>query len=437
MRRAAVSILVLSLVLAGCAGTAPDTAPEDQPRTAPGQNTTPTGPNGTASPETGDRPADALPAGPAPGTVGSPEQVLWRGSLERTGYVPNETVPDFIEIEHRLTGFNTGEHTAAKGSAVIVNGTILVGADTGTLYRVTMNGTVLWETDLSDATRGIHGTPAVMNGTAYIGAYDGVLYAVDLDTGEPLWETSLGDAIGGSPLVHEGLVYISVETHAPSGRIAAVDAATGELAWMDKRITHHPHSSPAIDPARGLVVVGANDGVLYAWDLTARELAWRYETDGAIKGPITIHDGLAIAGSWDHRVHAVHLANGTAAWTYETDDKVMSGAAVDPGTGTVYIGSHDGTLRALDIADGSLVWTYETGRMIVSSPTVAGDTIVVGSHDEQVHAVNRSTGERVWEMTLFGWASASPAVHDGRVVMLDRADRTPGSLWILGPTGPG
>jgi outer membrane protein assembly factor BamB len=351
-------------------------------------------------------------------------------------------VPESAAVDWRLPAVNTGDHTAAKASPVRApTGDIVVPGDTGELRAVTPEGTVGWTAEATDAGRGIHGTPAIANGAVYVGAYDGALSAFDLGTGDRYWRTNLGDAIGSSPAYHDGTVYVAVEYYEPSGAVFAVDAITGEIRWVDDRPTDHPHSTIAVDRDAGRLVVGANDGRLYAWPYPGLEFAWSFPTGRPIKGPVATHDGAAFFGSWDDRVYRVALADGAEEWAVETGASVMSGPAVEAGTGTVYVGSHDTRLYALDAATGDERWTFDTGGRLIGCPTVAGDRVLVGSYDGRLYAVGKRSGEAVWRVDCEGRVTGTPLPADGAVYVTERAsasylesgDGPTGALYRIGP----
>ncbi len=411
MRPAATLVLCLALLLTGCTSVLPG-----QPSSTSGE---------AAASRSGSSAED--PARYAP----EEDTVTWRGGVHRIGYQPNETAPEAITLAWSLPGINKGTHTAAKSSPLYVDGSWLVPGDTGILYRVSHAGEVLWAAASWPSNNGFHGTPVVHNGTVYLGAYDGALYAFELETGEELWRTRLGGSIGASPLYHEGLIYMAVETPEPSGHVSIVDAQTGEELWRDERITDHPHSSIALDPEADRFVVGANDGLLYAWNTSTRELAWTFETDEPIKGPVAVYAGSAYAGSWDDHVYRVELATGELVWAYETDGNVMGGVAIDPATGILYVGSFDDTVYALDAGTGELVWRRGTGGSVLSSPVIAGDTVLVGSYDEHLYAFNATTGAMVWRYEANGRVSSSAGVGGGQIAFTERADERPGRLYVL------
>ena len=371
-------------------------------------------------------------SGDAAGADGLAEEATaqFRVNLGRHGY-REVTAPDAVERDWTLDDVNPGEHTAAKASAVPTpSGDVVLAGDSGLVYRVSPDGEVRWRAATDPSVRGIHGTPAVANGTVYVGAYEGTLYAFDLETGIREWKANLGDAIGSSPLYHRGRVFIAVEYYTPSGSLFAVDAASGDVAWEDDRITDHPHSSPAIDEATGTLVVGSNDGYLYAWDYPALEFAWRFETGAAIKGPVATYDGAAFVGSWDHHVYRVDLESGEEEWAFEADDMVMSGPGVDTARDTVYVGSHDDNLYAVDADTGEAEWTFGTDGWLIGCPAVTEGSVLVGSYDGNCYCVEKTNGEERWRAAGNGWVTSTPLVHDGAVYFTDRATgERAGSLY--------
>jgi len=357
----------------------------------------------------------------------------WRAGPQRMGDRPCVDVPEEVELDFRLPGVNKGDHTAAKASAVPVNGSWVVPGDTGSLHRISSAGTVLWSASTHPSGFGIHGTPAIDDGSAYVGAYDGALYAFDLDSGDLQWRTVLGGSIGSSPVVVGDRVFVSVETREPSGLVSVVNASTGEEVFRDERVTNHPHSSIAVSEDADRYVVGDNDGILYAWNLSTNAFAWSFETDGAMKGPIAVHDGAAFFGSWDDRVYRVDLADGSKTWSFETGANVMGGVGIDPRSGVVFAPSFDDNLYALDAADGALHWRSPLGGSVLSSPTIADGLVLVGSYDEHLYALDATDGSRVWSYQAQGAVTSSPAVAEDRVAFSERADERPGRLYVLEP----
>lgn len=368
----------------------------------------------------------------------------FRGGPQRRGVFPEAAIPRTPAVEWVVPRINTGEHTAAKASPVPTPaGDLVVPGDTGDLRRLTTDGDLVWQVSVEPASRGIHGTPAIANGTVYIGAYDGAFYAFDLETGERVWRRRLGHAIGSSPAYHDGTLYIAVEYIGPDGAIFALDPVTGRTDWVDRRPIDHPHSSCAIDPSAGRLVVGANDGTLYGWTYPGLDFRWSFPTGRPIKGPIATANGSAFFGSWDRTAYRVDLETGQQEWAVDMDGLVMTGPSVEPATDTVYVGSHDNRLYALELETGEVRWRFGTDGSLIGCPTVTRDHVLVGSYDGRCYAVRKDSGEERWSVAANGRVTSTPLVVDGAVYFTDRASRNylrtgegpTGSLYKVGSAG--
>lgn len=357
----------------------------------------------------------------------------FRGGLRRRGYYPDAPTPDQYGVGWRVRGINKGDHTAAKSSVVpLPSGDLVVPGDTGNVYRFTPEGEFVWAAPTNPSTYGIHGTPAVANGAVYVGAYDGATYAFDAETGDRIWRTKLGDAIGSSPAYHDGEVYVAVEYFDPDGKLFALDARTGEVLREATEPRSHPHSTPAIDPDAGKLVVGANDNNVYCWDWPELEHAWTFTTGNEIKGPVAIHDGAAYFGSWDKYVYRVDLETGEQDWFYRTNDWVMSGPSIDPELGRMYVGSHDDYVHAVELRNGTRAWRQSVGGWVIGCPAVFGDAVLCGSVGERVEAIDRRTGEQLWHYPTVGWATSTPRLVGDGIYFADMAtEERVGSLYKL------
>ncbi|WP_254272390.1 PQQ-binding-like beta-propeller repeat protein [Haloarcula marina] len=356
----------------------------------------------------------------------------FRNGLLNRGYT-DRPIPTSVEKAWELPT-NRGDHTAAKGSPVLApTGDLVVADDTGRIRAVSTDGEVQWATTITQAGRGSHGTAAIANETAYIGTYDGVLSAVDVETGQRRWRTDLGDAIGASPTYYNGVLYVAVEHAAPSGSVAAVDAATGSVQWRDTRPTNHPHSTVALDRENGHLLFGSNDGHVYAWTFPELERSWTYDTGGDVKAPIAVADGLAVVPSWAGTVTALHVADGSMEWEFEADADLMCAPAVDGGT--VYVGSHDDNVYAIDLATGEEQWRFDTGGWVIGSVVATPEHALVGSYNATLYALDRKSGEVAWAVDNRGHVTSAPLVTEDAVYYTERAvdgaaDR-PGRLYKL------
>jgi len=100
--------------------------------------------------------------------------VMFRYDATNTGTAAEETGPT-AAVTERWT-FGTGD--AVKSSPAVVDGTVYVGSDGGSVYALdAADGTEQWSTKFEMAS--VDSSPAVVDGTVYVGSDDGTVYALD------------------------------------------------------------------------------------------------------------------------------------------------------------------------------------------------------------------------------------------------------------------
>ncbi len=145
-----------------------------------------------------------------------------------------------------------------------------------------------WE---SDSNIGTEATPLVVDGVMYTSSTWNILHAIDAATGEELWRYdpqldrdwirySCCGAANRGPALWNGRVYLGLI----DGRLIAVDAATGELAWevqtTDRTKPYSITGAPRV--VKGKVIIGNGGaefgvrGYVSAYDAETGEQAWRF-----------------------------------------------------------------------------------------------------------------------------------------------------------------
>ena len=276
------------------------------------------------------------------------------------------------------------------------------------------------------------------------------IHALDLNTGEPLWRTSLvpedeDTAFGG------GLAYKDDTLYATSGvgKVYAIDAASGNNRWTVDLITPI-RSGPLVTDSALIVtdilgkitalsfsgdvlwsleaplnittILGANtpaateqgiyairpNGVLVAVLPTGQE-AWRYDvglqgTTGRLLDTISdsrallvIDDNLLIASSWADRTVALDPATGRVRW------QIPIGGAATPFVTTdhIFLVTKDGVLRALERETGYQIWSTELDGLLLDKrakilnwfgPIAAGGKLLLGSNGGEILFVDPTNG---------------------------------------------
>jgi outer membrane protein assembly factor BamB len=86
---------------------------------------------------------------------------------------------------------------------------------------------VAWSTLTGGA---VGSSPAIANGIVYVGSDDGALYALDASTGQMVWKTITSGPVTSSATVLDGVVHVGNGCLAGgTGCISALDAATGQV----------------------------------------------------------------------------------------------------------------------------------------------------------------------------------------------------------------
>ena len=279
------------------------------------------------------------------------------------------------------------------------------------------DGRVLW----ADATPGanvLHGqwsSPAYaeIGGVpqAIFGGGDGWVYAFDArgenGRAKKLWEFdcnpkeakySLGgradrNHIIGTPVVHDGLVYVAVGEDPEHGE------GVGHLWCIDPTKRGDVSSELAVslkDPTM-LLPRRREQAVIKEQGEVARPnpnsaAIWHYfgfDADGNGKldfeetmhrtcGTVVIKDGLLFVADFSGLFHCVDLKTGKPHWTH--DMLAASWGSPLVADGKVYIGDEDGDISIFTLSkEKDLIAEVNMGNSVYSTPIVAGDTLYIAN----------------------------------------------------------
>ena len=263
-----------------------------------------------------------------------------------------------------------------------------------------------------DGQLGVTGQPTVRDGTVYFGNWAWSATAVDLETGEVVWQTPVAaDAsvtLDAAALVTDERVYLPDA----DGKLYALDRETGQVRWTAALDTHPDariFSTPVLAPG-GIIVIGVASSEL------RRDLG-----DFTFRGSIVGIDAETGEELWRRPVSEGADGAGVSVWSSASIDEERGLAYI--GTGQAYeppAGPLSDSLLALHYDTGELewhrqftvgdVWTYFSpppkgpDADMGATPTLfaVGDRDVVGVGDKAgtFDVVDRDTGETVWAKEL-------------------------------------
>ncbi len=153
----------------------------------------------------------------------------------------------------------------------------------GAVFGFSRAGEVLWQKDLEvwDAPCPLGERVLVCTGEA--------LHCLDAATGDEVWSFrpcgEEGHWIYGSPLVHEGRVYLGDR----QGQLHCLQAENGEKVWC---VPVSPGEDVNSTPMafEGLVLVASNSGLLMALQAATGKTAWKATLDGPCADTLRLYD---------------------------------------------------------------------------------------------------------------------------------------------------
>ena len=179
-------------------------------------------------------------------------------------------------------------------------------------------------------------------------------------------------------------------------------------------------SSPAV--VDGVVYFGSDDTYLHAVDAKTGKERWKFKTDDFIEAAVLVQDGRAYVGSEDLFLYAVDTTTGKLLWKRETGDKILGSAnhvRTADGRPRIVVGSYDANLYCFDAVTGDELWKYQTADRLNGTPAIIDDKIVFGGCDCILHVVSATTGEPIEQVELGpeSYVAASVALADGKVYL--------------------
>lgn len=281
----------------------------------------------------------------------------------------------------------------------------------------------------------VYSPPAVdpTTGRIYFGSTDKQIYALDA-RGLFLWSFATGDNIAAQPLLidlhgDDRLLVVGGE----DGFIYALDAAEGTLRW--RRALGASVAAAAVayrSSETTLVVVGNDNGDVVALDARTGEPVWTYAAPGAVVGALRAAQGQLFVAAQSGEVMALDAVNGTMRWQAETDTAIVHAPAI--GQDLVAIVDSSGVLSVYDPTDGALRWRES------STYTAAPHVLFLPGIGETLLAVDRTGGLTLFaaDGTVLGrWATSTlvaPQETANRYSFTYAPTLGGGALWAISDT---
>lgn len=270
--------------------------------------------------------------------------------------------------------------------------------------------TQAWSTELG----GTVGYPLIADGRVFVtvahaSGYGNDVEALSLATGERLWgPTSIGGTYWTGSIAYDAGRVFAINY---DGKLTALDAATGAVAWSRQLAGQYAFTSPptAVD---GTVYVGGagSGGTLYAVDEASGSTEWTAAVaNGDDSSPAVDDSGVYVSYACE-QAYRFDLA-GSMIWHHDTDCEGGGGRTPVLYDGRLYIRDDAGKPPAvLDGATGAQTATYAAG------PAPAFDGRHMAAVSGGVLSVSDvSTGDPIWH-TAGGDYTTAPLIANGYVI---------------------
>lgn len=185
-------------------------------------------------------------------------------------------------------------------------------------------------------------------------------------------------------------------------------------------------STPAV--ARGLVVVGTEDGDLHAIHAETGKKAWttlvgpRIAGQGIVVCSPLILDGIVYIGNKAGILSAVRLDTGDIVWQHRCEGKqpeIYSSPRGDR-RGIVFgvVDGNSGRVVCLDPEGGAVKWSTPARREIGASPAFLGDSVYIPAKDRILYELDYGSGRVLREIALTGTTHSTPVLDLGMAYVI-------------------
>jgi len=319
----------------------------------------------------------------------------------------------------RAWSADTGNVLAENRVApAVVDGVVYANTEDGVTAFDATSGSVEWTANVS-------GAPRVWGETVLVESDE--LIALDRTSGDVRWR---GPEPGDNAVVRGGVAYTS-DGH-------AVDVQTGDVLW--EAPLANGYSGVAVGPRH--VYLSSYYGPVTAIHASNGSVAWRLQDVQGVAAPPALANGTLFVGQ--ENATAINAATGEIRWrTHLGNQTVLEGTPAVSGDTVYYSTKNDtagigGYLYALNRTSGAVEWTSapypDWGQ---SAPVVAGDTVYVATNDceaaescegitypdGRVQAHDATTGDRLWNESTEESLYAGPAVWNGTVYIKNGAGK--------------
>ncbi|KAF3981423.1 MAG: outer membrane protein assembly factor BamB [Methylococcales symbiont of Hymedesmia sp. n. MRB-2018] len=295
-------------------------------------------------------------------------------------------------------------------------------------YEAEIEIDMLWQESIGVGTDGqfLNLVLAISYGKILVAERNGSVQALDVKTGDLVWETDTDYSFSAGPGIGDKTVILATS----NAEVIALDFDTGLQKWQIL-VSSEVLANPVID--NGIVIIRTTDGKVVALSEEDGSELWLFERSVpalSIRGtgsPIIVAEHV-IAGYANGKLIALRLIDGKNRW--ETSIVIPSGRTeierlvdldVDPveTDGVIFISSFQGGTSAVLEVDGDVLW-HNKDISSYSGLSYDWRYLYVSDAKSHVWQLDQRNGTSLWKQNeLSHRRLTAPVTYDEYVVVGD------------------
>ena len=258
------------------------------------------------------------------------------------------------------------------------------------------------------------------------------------------WRIGLGNKIQtGDAILSPVLFGEDIYAASANGRVYKVSSLTGKQVWRSKLAKQT--ISAGVGVGGGLVLVGTDQGIIYAFNQQDGSIAWDVQLDSEVLASPVIENGTVVARTGDGKVFGLSAFDGSVTWTIsrQLPKLTLRGDSRPVITqGVAFVGFSDGNMAAVNAENGAALWdfpisfprgTNEIDRLsdVDTNPLLVGNFLYISSYQEVTHALDIANQRIAWSSDVSSFHSlaydAAFLYVTDRLGVIHQLDRNDGS----------
>ena len=286
--------------------------------------------------------------------------------------------------------------SSGSSCSIAYDSTVYISSSDNDLYAFSKNATSVWAAlPLGGNTSA---TPTVDSTLqrVYIGISNNNFLGVNRLTGAVVWNFFTSSPTSNCAVISSDrrLVFPTNDGTLYGVDLEASDAPSAPT-WTFSLPDQSP-TSPAIDQY-GYFYFGTANGNLYAMSMNRSEQAsqlWSLHLGGQLlAAPVIDANGTLYVGSTDSNMYAVNLSSKNIAWTFKTNGSIQYTAAISP-AGYIYFDNDAGQLYCVDNT-GNMRWSFNDpgdGLQVVGPILCNNGMVYAGAGTKSIIALYDGNG---------------------------------------------